>query len=73
MMQKQQQQQQQQPRAHLAIRAFGTRSSFDGESGGASFSREKNLHEVLLQHGLHYVRPLGRGTFGRVVLARTGA
>ena len=33
-------------------RPFGTRI-FDGtESGGASFSREKNLHEVLLQHGL---------------------
>eukprot|EP00750_Incisomonas_marina_P009981 INCI16204.3.p1 GENE.INCI16204.3~~INCI16204.3.p1 ORF type:complete len:452 (-),score=84.56 INCI16204.3:1090-2445(-) len=38
----------------------------------ASFSREKSLVEVLLQHGLRYIRPLGRGTFGRVVLARTG-
>ena len=42
------------------------------EDTSASFSREKTLHEVLLQQGLHYIRPLGRGTFGRVVLARTG-
>jgi len=46
--------------------------SDDSNATGITFSREKTLHEILLQHGLVYLRPLGHGTFGRVVLARTG-
>lgn len=51
------------------VQSFGSTASKIIEP---SFSREKTLYEVLLKSGMYYIRPLGRGTFGRVVLARAG-